>query len=170
MIKWKPIAGWPRHEVSNTGEVRIIVAGLRSSLPPHTVKPWLAKCGYFMASLYDGGRREKFYVHRLVCAAFHGKQPTQKHEVGHRDGNRLNNAASNLRWVTRAQNVGDAMKHRTYAHGSRHGLATIDEETASEIKRRLSMGQTMKSISVDTGASVGTIYHIKTGGTWRHVS
>ena len=170
MIKWKSISGWPRHEVSSAGDVRIVVAGLRASQPPHTIKPWLAKCGYFMVGLYDGGRREKLYVHRLVCAAFHGKQPTRKHEVGHRDGNRLNNAASNLRWVTRTQNVRDAINHRTHAHGSKHGMATINEVTALEIKRRLSRGQCMKSISIETGASVGTIYHIKVGSTWRHVS
>lgn len=45
------------------------------------------------------------HVHRLVCWAFHGPRPSASHCVDHLDGDPFNNAASNLRWVTRAENV-----------------------------------------------------------------
>lgn len=44
------------------------------------------------------------YVHRVVCEAFHGKPPTGKHTVEHKDGNRRNNHKDNLCWLTYSEN------------------------------------------------------------------
>lgn len=45
-----------------------------------------------------------YYVHRLVCAAFHGPAPFPNAEVDHLDGVKDNNAPNNLRWVTSKEN------------------------------------------------------------------
>jgi hypothetical protein len=44
-------------------------------------------------------------VHRIVCVAFNGEPPTDRHVVDHIDTNRANNRPENLRWVTRLENV-----------------------------------------------------------------
>ena len=44
-------------------------------------------------------------VHRIVALAFHGEQPTNEHIVYHIDTNKRNNRPSNLRWVTRLENI-----------------------------------------------------------------
>jgi len=44
-------------------------------------------------------------VHRIVATAFLGEAPTKNHVVDHIDTNRQNNRPSNLRWVTRLENI-----------------------------------------------------------------
>lgn len=44
-------------------------------------------------------------VHRIVAFAFLGEPPTPQHVVDHIDTNRRNNRPSNLRWLTKLENV-----------------------------------------------------------------
>ena len=44
-------------------------------------------------------------IHRIVATAFHGDPPTSEYIVDHIDTNRHNNRPSNLRWLTRLENV-----------------------------------------------------------------
>ena len=44
-------------------------------------------------------------VHRIVAFAYLGEAPSKKHVVDHIDTNKCNNRPSNLRWVTRLENV-----------------------------------------------------------------
>lgn len=44
-------------------------------------------------------------IHRVICSAFHGAAPSDKHVVDHIDTNRANNRPENLRWVTKVENV-----------------------------------------------------------------
>ena len=61
--------------------------------------------GYATVTLRLGvGRRRTFRVHRLVAEAFI-PNPDDKPEVNHIDGVKLNNEASNLEWVTHAENI-----------------------------------------------------------------
>ena len=64
-----------------------------------------------------GGRsRTSTGVHRLVCLTWNGPPPSgdKKYEVNHKDGDKANNHANNLEWVTGSRNVQhcyDAGKH-----------------------------------------------------------
>lgn len=60
--------------------------------------------GYYQVQFGDGKNR---YVHRLVAMAFI-PNPDNKPQVDHIDGNKGNNAAENLRWVTVSENVRSA--------------------------------------------------------------
>ena len=44
-------------------------------------------------------------VHRIVAKAFLGEPPSDKHIVDHVDTNRQNNRPSNLRWLTKLENI-----------------------------------------------------------------
>ncbi len=44
-------------------------------------------------------------IHRIVATAFHGEPSTKEHVVDHIDTNKQNNRPSNLRWVTRLENI-----------------------------------------------------------------
>lgn len=59
---------------------------------------------YLTVSLYKNNVDKTVYVHRLVAETFI-KNDSNKPEVNHIDGNRLNNCVSNLEWCTRLENV-----------------------------------------------------------------
>lgn len=48
-------------------------------------------------------------IHTLVCLAFHGPKPTPKHQVAHKDCNKMNNGYLNLRWATPKENIADSI-------------------------------------------------------------
>lgn len=60
--------------------------------------------GYLRVDLFDGhGKRKHHKVHRLVAKAFI-KNPSNKPQVNHKDGNKQNNSITNLEWVTDDEN------------------------------------------------------------------
>ena len=61
------------------------------------------KKGYQKVDLYLGGERKTVRIHRLVAEAFI-LNPDNKPQVNHIDNNKLNNAVSNLEWVTDSEN------------------------------------------------------------------
>lgn len=58
---------------------------------------------YLSVKLYDNGTAKRRYVHRLV-AEEHVPNPHNKPMVNHIDGDKLNNKAENLEWVTHKEN------------------------------------------------------------------
>ena len=95
MENWKIIEGTNNHyEISNLGNIRC-----DGELVPTEVE----QTGYVKVrvSLIFGTRW--FSLHRIVAAYF-CENPDNKGQVNHIDGNKENNAASNLEWVTNIEN------------------------------------------------------------------
>ncbi len=68
-------------------------------------KTWNGKNNkYQLLDLYYEGKVERWLVHRLV-ATLYIPNPENKSDVNHKDGNVLNNAVSNLEWMTRKENL-----------------------------------------------------------------
>jgi hypothetical protein len=53
----------------------------------------------------DKSKRVSLLVHRLVAAAFYGPNNDKNIVVNHKDGNKMNNRADNLEYITRTENV-----------------------------------------------------------------
>ena len=93
---WRPVIDYEGlYEVSNYGEVRKIDGTVMNGN--------INSYGYRVVSLTKNGRKKDKKVHRLVAFAF---VPTidGKDYVNHKDGDKLNNYAGNLEWVTRGEN------------------------------------------------------------------
>lgn len=104
---WKNISGYERYSVSNFGRVKNNISG-------KVLKTRKSRNGYLRVNLRKGNiKYEKpfvAHVHRLVAMAFlpaiEGKEC-----VNHIDGNKVNNYASNLEWVTSRENTMHAIEN-----------------------------------------------------------
>ena len=95
-ITWKNIKDYEDlYEVSSEGQIR-------SKKTNKILKPWKRK-GYFTISLCKKSIPKKYYVHRIVAETFI-KNPNNKPQVNHIDGNKLKNTVVNMEWVTCSEN------------------------------------------------------------------
>lgn len=117
--EWRPVVGYEgSYEVSDDGQIRSVDRIVRKK--DGTSQKYRGRIrlphdnghGYLQVSLYLSSKGRQIKAHRAVAEAFIGPgAPGQ--EVRHLDGNRRNNAASNLAWGTRAENMQDAVRHGT---------------------------------------------------------
>lgn len=87
---WKVIEGYPKYEVSDDGEVRVVKSG-------KILKKSVDTRGYYKVTLTNSENRKTLFVHRLVAIAF-VSNPNNLNQVNHIDENKQNNHASNLEW------------------------------------------------------------------------
>ena len=100
MEQWKIIEAAPRYEISVLGKVRSFCSGSARIL-----SPFVQGSGYHQICIFSSpGVPIRPLVHRLVAEAFI-ENPDELPQVNHKDGNKLNNAASNLEWVTASENL-----------------------------------------------------------------
>lgn len=140
--RWLPVVGYEGlYEVSDHGRVRSldrVVRGRADSarvVRGRVLTPRLREDGHLDVSLWreNVGRNGK--VHRLVMAAFEGPCPAGL-EVLHGDGNGLHNERSNLRYGTRAENIGDCIKHGTHNNASKVICSRGHRLTGGNMTRR----------------------------------
>jgi len=136
------------------------------------MKPSRSKRTGYLALQLSGrswtGGRTKFNVHTLVLSAFVGPCPDGL-EACHKDGDRGNNAASNLRWDTHASNAADMLQHGTRVFGERCHNAKLTDEVVRQVRADFADGATRKNLATRHGISFRRICNIVNRETWRHV-
>lgn len=99
--QWKAVPGYEgRYQVSDQGRV--------CNAAGHVLARNKQNSGYFIVHLYTGGRatRKPHLVHRLVLLAFVGPSPE---DTNHKDGDKSNNALTNLERATKSENMQHAV-------------------------------------------------------------
>jgi len=158
--------------VSEGGDVFSTVNGSLRKL-----SGYVQKNGYKVVKLRKTESSKVLYrVHRLIAEAF-VPNPDNKPDVNHIDGNKTNNAASNLEWVTPKENIAHAIENNLFgkttyqdavnrgnARGAQKAVFTVDE--ASEllfIKQALNLS--VKELAKLKGCGLATMYRLVNGQT-----
>lgn len=100
------LAEFPNHEIHRDGRVFRIRGQGQGEVHSHPGN----RQGYFKIKLRHAGVRHSFWLHRLICRAFHGDPPVYpcgKTYVRHIDNNPANNHADNLQYGSRSENEQD---------------------------------------------------------------
>ena len=106
MEAWRAIVGTKGFiEVSDEGRARSLLGG-----SPRVLKTQVDNKGYHRIRVTIEGIKMSYKVHREVAKAFIDN-PDNKPQVNHKDGNKDNNAVSNLEWVSNIENAHHAIKN-----------------------------------------------------------
>ena len=107
METWKNIKGYEGlYQVSSMGRVKSLERKdcLGRIVKERVLKPCIDRYGYLFVNLCAGGKKRTFFVHRLVCQAFH-ENPDNKPQVNHLNEDKTNNRVCNLEWATAKENL-----------------------------------------------------------------
>lgn len=151
---WRKVIGEYDYLVSDTGRVRRI-----GSNTDKAVKSKKAK--YLRVDLYKDGKCITRGIHNLVAEAFVPNYDN-KPEVNHKDGNKHNNNANNLEWVTHKENC---------EHAWRIGIAKPSRSMLG--KKNPNAGRKGKPFKiVETGEIFNTLFECEAaiGGNNRHIN
>jgi len=167
--EWRPAPGTDgRYSVSSLGRVRREShADANGRLRPvGIVRGSADTCGYLRIRPYPRPNRTVVSIHRLVALAFLGPCP-EGHEVNHIDGDRKNNRADNLEYVTHIENVRHAWRlGNVRRDGEHNGRAKLTADQVRAIRRRLTAGATQAEMCRAFGMSQSQIHAIAARKQW----
>lgn len=129
MEEWKDIIGYEGYyQISSYGQVKNIKTN-------KILKGDLNNLGYRRVTLYSPIKK-RFFIHRLVALHF-CKGYNENLVVNHIDGDKLNNIASNLEWVTHSENDKHAYKlnlRKLHPCTFKHRILAFDKNTYQLVK------------------------------------
>lgn len=129
MENWKSVVGYEGlYEVSDLGRVRSL--NYNHTGVAKILNPRKNRGGYLLVALFKDGKRNDMQVHRLVAQAFI-PNPLNLDTVNHRDEGKTNNAASNLEWMSLADNLNYG------SHNMRSAEARVNHPKMSKLVRQL---------------------------------
>lgn len=163
--EWRAVPGFEGlYEVSDFGRVRSLdrLDRLGRRRAGILLRPGVASNGYPTVSLC--GRTH--CVHALVLTAFVG--PARGRVCRHLDGDRKNNALSNLAWGSPVENRHDADRHGTSVRGEGYCNAKLTDETARAIREAKGVLSQSRLAEI-FGVSPAAVQAVHDGRTWKHV-
>lgn len=149
-MTWEKIRRNSNYSISEKGEVRNDITGKLKSATVNKAN------GYLTVDLYKNNKSYKVTIHKLLAEAFI-PNPDNKPCIDHIDGNRTNNALSNLRWATYSEN-----NSRFNTYGVRSERIKVTHYTEERKKRgggHLSWGKPDRVIYFDQIKEATQYFH-----------
>lgn len=173
--KWLPVPVAPYGDaylVSSAGRIRGVNRIAESEFFIRQIrgvflKGRVRRDGYKTVNLRYKRNRQTFAVHRLVALAF-CSNPYNHPEVNHKDGNKLNNHASNLEWVSHSENI----QHSIHT-GLNNSQGANNKQfkgliVATNIATREEQTFCGKKALISAGFDHGSVYAVIAGRTKSH--
>ena len=156
---WKDIEGFEgKYQISNKGNVR---NNTKLMVPQKT------KFGYLKIRLSKNNIAKGYFMHRLVAKSFISN-PNNKPQVNHKNGDKLNNTADNLEWMTQAENN----KHAYDAGLKPNKIGTNNSNcklTEADVINIRNSNKSPKELAVIYNMSRNNIVDILNKKRWSHI-
>lgn len=173
---WKEVSGWEGlYAVSNLGRIKSLRTKGRGIVKPnHILSQRLNRQGYPYVNLARSGKYKTVYVHRLVGIAFVENKNNYQF-LNHMDGNKSNNNASNLEWVTAQENILHARETglNTFIpnkRGEESAVSKLTENDVKEIRSLYSSGNySQNDLAKKYNISQTTVWRVINRTNWQHV-
>lgn len=173
----KPIKGFEKlYEISDDGYVYALERELTTPTAKYIFKErcskgYKDKKGYLV---FDFRRRggKCVHVHRLVAEAFI-PNPENKPQVNHINGNKSDNRAENLEWVTNGENQIHAYKNGFKKGNFEHHNSKLTLEQVLYIKKNCIKGSKefgYQSLAKKFNVNHKTIQQILEGKSYRYIN
>lgn len=148
------VPGTSRYAVDSTGNI----LSLRRSGEWVKLSPWENGWGYLEVTVsFDSGIKRTVPCHLLSAMAWIGEKP-KSHDTNHIDGNKLNNASSNLEYVTRSENLLHAYRLKLHDRNIRRGeLVKTPDDLLLDAINRYKSGETLTAIAKELGCCQSTL-------------
>ena len=125
------------------------------------IKPQKNGKGYYRVGI----GKKLLFVHRLVAEKYI-PNPEGKLQVNHKDGDKTNNNADNLEWVTNQENRSHAIKNSLHLTGEKCPWAKLTEEQVKFI--RLHTEISSKEMASAFGISDSHVREIRRNESWKY--
>lgn len=123
--------------------------------------PKVLREGYLRVTLNIDKNKYTECIHTLIALTFKGIRPPGM-EINHIDGNKLNNAASNLEYVTPKENIKHSFDMNLQPMGINRGLGRYSDEEIENVRKLHFIGNSYREISLSTGISKTQVARIIT--------
>lgn len=173
---WKDVVSWEgQYQISSLGLVRSLARYDGSGfwrkekfLSPVLNSRKNPRSAYLWVRFFKKGEWTRFFIHRLVAAAFL-PNPENKPYVNHIDGQKLNNTPLNLEWVTGEENRAHAKETGLTARGERAGKTKLTESEVRQLRKLRAEGMSGPKLGAKFGIHVSSVYAILNGRNWKHL-
>jgi len=164
-----------RYAVSNLGRI----ASFNSKIVDGKLLNGTSIGGYPTLNVKPFGENKTFYIHKLVAGLFLSKSSPKQKYVIHKDHNKANNKAKNLKWATKEEMEKNQQKSPLVLKARQDRMNKpiykghkLTASVVKQIKKKIgskSRTQSMKEIAGQFKISEMQLYRIKSGENWGHV-